>query len=331
MPWKWIALAGGLVLLVVFAGFLAVFIRQSMCTEGRLEGEGYTLSLQAYGDAMANAPGLAATRKKLKQYIRKEPTCVGRHMLAVEVAMIDINEAELPKAAYALQWVLEPQLPEDARARMVDRLIGRYERAGDLATAVSYARAAVGMFPARDYFRAELALLLAADGQQAEARTIAEDLYREAVPRAPKGHVPYAGWVLLSVAEASGDASFRQDVLAMLNTRLGEAGEDAGAPDYTALMEKRADPGYVSQPSTELHVVYPEQAARQGLEGSCTVTLDVARDGTPQNVRADCTDDVFVLSSERAVATGRFWPFLEAGRPKPVSGVTYPLEYRLQR
>lgn len=76
--------------------------------------------------------------------------------------------------------------------------------------------------------------------------------------------------------------------------------------------------------------VYPRIAARDGVEGSCEVSLSVSPRGEPFNVDADCTHRAFKSAAERAVKKSKFTPKIVDGAPVTVVGVVYPLEFRLE-
>jgi len=75
---------------------------------------------------------------------------------------------------------------------------------------------------------------------------------------------------------------------------------------------------------------YPSAAAKRGLEGSCDVFLSVSIRGEPFNVRADCTDRVFESAARKAVQKVKFAPQIRDGLPVTVTGVVYPLEFRME-
>ncbi|MEO1304716.1 MAG: TonB family protein [Pseudomonadota bacterium] len=76
--------------------------------------------------------------------------------------------------------------------------------------------------------------------------------------------------------------------------------------------------------------VYPRRAAELGLEGICDVRLSVSPRGEPFDVQAECSDRMFEESAERAVKKVKFTPKIRDGLPVTVTGVVYPLEFRLE-
>lgn len=74
---------------------------------------------------------------------------------------------------------------------------------------------------------------------------------------------------------------------------------------------------------------YPRRAIEQGIEGSCTVYLDVDVRGRPYNVKADCTDRIFEKEAERAVGRVEFSPMIVKGTARERKNVVYPLEFTL--
>ncbi len=95
--------------------------------------------------------------------------------------------------------------------------------------------------------------------------------------------------------------------------------------DVMAVSDRDAQPISPPQPS------YPQRAAERGTEGTCEVRFDVDPKGIPFNVKADCTDSVFVREAERSVARVRFAPKVVRGKPVGRSNVVYPLEFTLSR
>lgn len=85
------------------------------------------------------------------------------------------------------------------------------------------------------------------------------------------------------------------------------------------------------QPITPPVPIYPDTAAGRGLEGFCDVHLSVSVRGEPLNVRAECSDRAFKNSAERAVKKVKFAPQIRDGLPVTVTGVVYPLEFRLKQ
>ena len=74
---------------------------------------------------------------------------------------------------------------------------------------------------------------------------------------------------------------------------------------------------------------YPQRAAERGIEGDCEVNFDVSARGEPYNIRALCSDSIFVRSAEQAVSRVRFAPKIVRGQPVERSGVVYPIVYSL--
>ena len=86
----------------------------------------------------------------------------------------------------------------------------------------------------------------------------------------------------------------------------------------------------IVQPLSPPVVVYPDSAAREGLEGDCEVHLNVDIRGNPFDVEAICTDRVFERAARRAVERVQFAPRIEDGRPVEQHGVVYPMEFRME-
>lgn len=76
--------------------------------------------------------------------------------------------------------------------------------------------------------------------------------------------------------------------------------------------------------------VYPRRAEKLGLQGDCLVYMNVSRRGLPFQVRAECTDPVFESAARKAVQKVKFAPQIRDGLPITVTGVVYPLEFRME-
>jgi len=75
---------------------------------------------------------------------------------------------------------------------------------------------------------------------------------------------------------------------------------------------------------------YPRRAIMNGIEGSCDVYLSVSPRGAPFNVSANCTDHLFESAAISAVQRVKFAPQIRDGLPVTVTGVVYPLEFRME-
>ena len=77
-------------------------------------------------------------------------------------------------------------------------------------------------------------------------------------------------------------------------------------------------------------VTYPRPAIDRGIEGECSVSMDVSAKGRPYNVVAVCTDSVFEREAVRAVSRVEFRPRLIDGVAVERRNVIYPLSFSLQ-
>ncbi len=75
--------------------------------------------------------------------------------------------------------------------------------------------------------------------------------------------------------------------------------------------------------------VYPSKAATRGISGSCNVAFAIDPRGKPYKVSAMCTDPVFKSEAERSVLKAEFAPQLIDGQFVSVTGLEYPLEFKL--
>jgi len=85
------------------------------------------------------------------------------------------------------------------------------------------------------------------------------------------------------------------------------------------------------QPLTPPVPVYPSRSAADGREGQCEVYFSVSPQGQPFDVRADCTHRDFIRAAESAVKKVRFAPKIHLGRALTVTGVVYPIEFKMEQ
>jgi protein TonB len=108
---------------------------------------------------------------------------------------------------------------------------------------------------------------------------------------------------------------------------------DYGAADLESIKPARATSviDRVFLPISPPVPVYPPRAIKRGLEGECNVYLSVSTRGDPFDVRAVCSDKVFESAAKKAVQKVKFAPKIHDGLPVTVTGVVYPLEFRMER
>ena len=113
----------------------------------------------------------------------------------------------------------------------------------------------------------------------------------------------------------------------------GIAPADYGATEFAPILPERVSAITVRtmQPVTQPVPVYPRRAIERGLEGDCDVYLTVSIRGEPLNVQAECTDRVFETAAKKAVQKVKFVPQIRDGLPVTVTGVVYPLEFRMEQ
>jgi len=75
--------------------------------------------------------------------------------------------------------------------------------------------------------------------------------------------------------------------------------------------------------------VYPSKASARGISGSCNVAFAIDPRGKPYKVSAACTDPVFKSEAERSVLKAEFAPQLVDGQFVSVTGLEYPLDFKL--
>ena len=107
-----------------------------------------------------------------------------------------------------------------------------------------------------------------------------------------------------------------------------QAGSGAGGPGETASSGDGGD-GWARRRGGRLPS-YPALARRRGWEGTATLSLDVAADGSVSAVRVADSSGHRLLdeSAEEAAWTWTFAPALRDGKPE-ASRVTMPVTYRL--
>jgi len=103
-----------------------------------------------------------------------------------------------------------------------------------------------------------------------------------------------------------------------------------GEPDLIKPQPAAIDRDRNMRPLTPPVPTYPTKAATNGIEGTCEVHLSVTPKGEPFNVDAICTDRVFERSAEKAIKKVRFAPKIRDGKSVTVTGVVYPLEFRME-
>lgn len=82
-------------------------------------------------------------------------------------------------------------------------------------------------------------------------------------------------------------------------------------------------------PLRPLAVDYPHRALSRGLEGECEIGFSIDAVGRPFNIEANCSDQVFVRDSVRAVEQNQFAARIVDGVPVGQDNLVYPIQYRL--
>ncbi|MEM1037139.1 MAG: TonB family protein [Pseudomonadota bacterium] len=101
----------------------------------------------------------------------------------------------------------------------------------------------------------------------------------------------------------------------------------------TRLAVFRPEPIAMDRPAEPLRPPvpdYPIRALDRGIEGACDVHFDLTPKGKPFNVKANCTDRVFVSAAERAVKRSEFMPSIKDGTPVERRNVVYPLQFKIE-
>ncbi|MEM7328525.1 MAG: energy transducer TonB [Pseudomonadota bacterium] len=118
-----------------------------------------------------------------------------------------------------------------------------------------------------------------------------------------------------------------------LDSYAGAAPAEYTEPSIGPIVKQRTSviENRTIQPITPPVPDYPRAAASDGIEGACDVFLNVSTKGEPFNVQAECSHRVFVHAAEKAVRKVKFAPQIRDGLPVTVTGVVYPLEFRLKQ
>lgn len=122
-----------------------------------------------------------------------------------------------------------------------------------------------------------------------------------------------------------------QQALAEQQRQAAEAQARADAEAARRAAEAAAIAQY--QPISKQPPSYPRRALDRGLEGDCTVTYTVTRDGrvkNPQVVEGACDDPLFERPSLTAARSFRYQPRLIDGQPVDVPGIRNTFRYRIQ-
>ncbi len=86
-------------------------------------------------------------------------------------------------------------------------------------------------------------------------------------------------------------------------------------------------------PIVKVAPIYPERAASRGIEGFCTVSYTVTKQGTTENVAVvpdQCSSSLFHRSSIRAAAKFKYKPRIKDGEAIEVNNVRNKFTYQLE-
>ncbi len=110
---------------------------------------------------------------------------------------------------------------------------------------------------------------------------------------------------------------------------LAAAGASIAAIVSLAALPSAADNTNV-QPIQPPVPSYPINMAKQGLGAMCEATFNVSKEGFVETgIKVDCTHPGFVQATRNAIETLRFEPKMVDGEPVRITGVVYPLEFRV--
>lgn len=99
-----------------------------------------------------------------------------------------------------------------------------------------------------------------------------------------------------------------------------------------------ADSNFILAPSSgdylplvRIAPIYPENARRKGIEGSCIIQFDVNEQGATRNIRViKCGSKYFHRSSIKAVARFKYQPRMVNGKAVTVKNIKTRFKYRLE-
>ena len=76
---------------------------------------------------------------------------------------------------------------------------------------------------------------------------------------------------------------------------------------------------------------YPIELGQQGLSANCQSTFNVSEEGFVETgIEVDCTHPGFVEVTRKAIRSLRFEPKIVDGEPVRMTGIVYPIEYRIE-
>jgi protein TonB len=83
------------------------------------------------------------------------------------------------------------------------------------------------------------------------------------------------------------------------------------------------------QPIFRSKPIYPQRALSRDLEGDCLAEFDVGINGSPFNIKVNCTASAFERSARNAIARWKYNPKIADGKAVVMYGVTNSIKYRV--
>jgi len=83
------------------------------------------------------------------------------------------------------------------------------------------------------------------------------------------------------------------------------------------------------QPIFRSNPVYPQNALARDLEGNCSSVFDVGINGSPFNIKVNCTASIFERSARNAISKWKYSPKIVDGKAVIMRGVTNSIKYRI--
>ncbi|MCF6293155.1 MAG: energy transducer TonB [Robiginitomaculum sp.] len=83
------------------------------------------------------------------------------------------------------------------------------------------------------------------------------------------------------------------------------------------------------QPIFRSNPAYPLNAQARNLEGNCSAVFDVGINGSPFNIKVNCTASVFERSARNAISKWKYNPKIANGKAVIMYGVKNSIKYKM--
>ena len=234
----------------------------------------------------------------------------------------------------ALEQSLENTSPETNPTwqLQVDKLSRLYREAGRFEELKQLSQKHLGPYDTRETSVLEQSLVLAHVGLDET-----EQAFSLIVDKAANATQQITRWDLLfgyALAVRTGRTADAELFKSVADSNFGGLRLPGPLPlvegdDLANLLARETDPAYQIKVIKPPKPSYPGRAAERGIQGVCDVHMDVGTDGKPMNIRAYCSNELFVQASERAAKGMRFEPLQIDGQTYVMTDFVYPLEFSL--